>query len=190
MEKTLRRRLQKKQALYTNIIYLIYILIVLLFILSRASAFVVYSILGIIFLLSPISLWLTQHPNPLLLLFPGMKPLIDDEKERLGDVGRTYYLSGALLQLALSGFCFVQAFLRGTAPFIEGIPWWYWFAAALALFYIGNLNLRFHHRRLDQKSQEELAVYAKDRALFSVVFASVFLFFVVVGAMIVFFFVK
>ncbi len=186
MEETLRRRLQKKQMLYTNMIYLICVLIVFLLVLFQASSGVVYSTLGIIFLLSPISLWFTQHPNPLLFLFPDMKSLIHDEKERLGEVRRIYYTSGALLQLALSGFCFVQALIRGSTPFIQGIPWWYLVVAVLALFYIGNLNLRFHHRRLAQKSQQELTVYAKDRALFSIVFASVFLFFVVVGVLLYF----
>lgn len=188
MVKQLKKQLLQKQILYTNIIYLFYLLVVLILIFVQASSVVVYSILGIVFLLSPVSVWLTKKPNPLLQLFPGMNALMDDERKRLGEIGRTYYLSGALLQLALSGFCFFQAFIRGEIPFTEGVPWWYLLVAALILFYLGNVSLRFHQKRLAQKSQEELIRYAKDQALFSLIFLGVFLFFVIVGTTLVFIF--
>lgn len=188
MEEQLQKQLLRKQVLYTNIIYLFYLLVVLILIFVQASSVVVYSILGIVFLLSPVSIWFTKKPNPLLQLFPGMSALMNDERQRLGKVGRTYYLSGALLQLALSGFCFFQAFIRGEIPFTEGIPWWYVLVAALILFYLGNVSLRFHQKRLAQKSQEELVRYAKDQTLFSLIFLGVFLFFVIAGATLVFIF--
>lgn len=182
MDDQLRKELQKKRVLYTNIIYIIYLIIVLFLVLLQASALVVYSLLGMIFLLSPLGLWFMKSPNPLLLLFPGMNVLLKEERGRLGEVGRTYYLAGTILQLLLSGFCFFQGFVRGSISFLEGIPWWYLLVVAVLLIYIGNLDLRFHIRRLEQKNKEELIAYAKDRALFSMVFGGVLLFFIVAGA--------
>lgn len=185
MEKNQLTNLRKKQIIYTNLIYFGYFLLVVVLLLAQASAFIVYSVLGVIFLLSPISLWLTKRPNPLLLLFPQMKDLIDYEREKLGEVSRRYFISGMILQLILSGFCFFQAIIRGNVLFIEGIPWWYLLIVFLLLTYIGNLNLRFHIRRFDQKNTKELSVYAKDQTLFTLVFAVVFIVFAVIGSFLV-----
>lgn len=186
MENDRRIFLRKKQLIYTNIIYLSYVFLILILLLFQASALLVYSVLGVIFLISPIGLLLTKRPNPLLRLFPDMNELIDYEQKKLGEIGRKYFMAGMIMQILLSGFCFFQAFIRGNVPFIEGIPWWYILVATLLLIYIGNLNLRFHVRRFDQKNTKELSVYAKDQTLFTLVFAGVFAFFVLIGALLVF----
>lgn len=186
MEKQQLQELRKKQMVYTNLIYLLYMFIIVILILVQASSMVVYSILGVIFLISPISLFISQRPNPILQFFPGMRELLEYEREKLGAIRRKYFLAGAVLQLLLSGFCFFQAMIRGSVSFIEGIPWWYLLVAAIVLIYIGNLNLRFHIRRFDQKDAQALSLYANDQALFTFIFAAVFLVFVVVGAFLVF----
>lgn len=185
MEKQQLKKLRKKQMIYTNLIYLLYMFIIVILIFIQASAMIVYSILGVIFLISPVSLFFNKRPNPILQIFPGMKKLIDYERQKLGEISRKYFMAGAVLQILLSGFCFFQAMIRGSVSFIEGIPWWYLLMAAILLIYIGNLNLRFHIRRFDQKDAQALSVYAKDQALFTFVFAAVFLVFVIIGAFLV-----
>jgi Ca2+/Na+ antiporter len=186
MEESRLRTLRQKQFLFTNVLYLAYILLVAGLIVSGASAFIIYSVLGTVFLISPLAIQVMKKPNPFLLLFPEMKELYEYEKEKLGSSWRSYHTANFFLQIALSIFFFIQAiFHDSSAPFMEGIPLWYFIVIPLILLYIGNMNLRFHIRRIDTKSPEQLKVYAYEKMLFSIVFASVAVGMTLIGVIVV-----
>lgn len=186
MEESRLRTLRRKQMLYMNILFVISLLLFFTLVISEATAPVIYTVLGLIFLISPLSLQIVKRPNPFLLLFPGMKELFQYEKEKLGESWRNYHTSGFILQMVLSLFFFIQAMMReADAPFMEGIPSWYLIVIPLILFVMVNMNTRFHARRIDQKTEEQLKAYAYEKMLFSIVFASVALVMTVLGAIVV-----
>ncbi|MBA4493107.1 hypothetical protein ACFO25_07500 [Paenactinomyces guangxiensis] len=186
MEESRLRTLRRKQLLYTNLLFLVNLLIVFALIAFQAAAPVVYTVLGLIFLIPPLSLQIMKRPNPLLFYLPGMKELFQYEMDKLGSNWRRYYTSSSILLVALSVFFFVQAVMQdGNKLFMEGMPVWYLVVIPLALIYIGNMNLRFHARRLDEKTPEQLKAYAYDKMLFSLVFASVSVVMTVLGAIVV-----
>ncbi|TCS94788.1 hypothetical protein [Hazenella coriacea] len=186
MEESRLATLRKKQILYSNILYIAYMGIIAGLIISQLSAPVLYGVLGGFFILLPLLLYFIKVNNPPLLLFPQMKEIFQYEKEKLGENWRRYYTSGFLMQAALGIFFIVQAFFRaGDGAFIEGIPMWYFIATPIVMLVVGNVNLRFHIRRMDGKSVEQLKEYAYDKMLFSTVFFSVALVFILVGAVIV-----
>lgn len=186
MEESRLRTLRRKQLIYMNLVFAFTLLILLALVLSQASGAVVYTVLGIIFLIPPISLQIAKRPHPFLQFFPGMKELTRYEMEKLGDSWRRYYTSGFLLQFALSIFFFIQALMRdGKTPFTEGIPFWYLIVIPLIMLLILNLNLRFHARRMDQKTPEQLKVYADEKMLFSLIFASVSIVMTLLGTIVV-----
>lgn len=177
--------LRKQQVIYSNLLWVVYLAIPLSLAIWGATAPVVYSVLGVLMLVSPFWLLVLKRPNPLLLLFPGMKELARYEEEKLGEHWRRYNLSGLFLSIALSIFFFVQAVMRnGNDPFIVGIPFWYLLAVPVLVLWVANINLRFHSRRIDQKTTEQLQAYADDRILLSIIFASVLSVFAVVGALV------
>lgn len=178
--------LRKKQIVYSNILYITYMVIIFGLISVRLSAPVLYGILGGFFVIVPIILYFIKINNPLILLFPQMKEIFQYEKEKLGENWRRYYTSGFLMQVALGIFFIVQAFFRaGDGAFIDGIPMWYFIVTPIVMLVIGNVNLRFHIRRMDGKTVEQLKDYAYDKMLFSTVFFSVALVFILVGAVVV-----
>jgi Ca2+/Na+ antiporter len=186
MEANRLQALRKKQRLYLNIELVAYILIFGILILAGTAAVLIYLGLGFLFFLSSIRLQWMKHAHPRLLLFPGMKELDQYESRKLGESWRKYHISQFILQMVLSLFFFVQAFVReGNVPFIEAVPFWYLAVMVLVLLWIGNVNLRLHVRRIDQKTAEQLKAYANDKMLFSIVFASVFLVMTILGTIIV-----
>jgi Ca2+/Na+ antiporter len=186
MEANRLQALRKKQRLYLNIELVAYILIFGILILAGTAAVLIYLGLGFLFFLSSIRLQWMKHAHPRLLLFPSMKELDQYESRKLGESWRKYHISQFILQMVLSLFFFVQAFVReGNVPFIEAVPFWYLAVMVLVLLWIGNVNLRLHVRRIDQKTAEQLKAYANDKMLFSIVFASVFLVMTILGTIIV-----
>jgi len=183
MQKQKLQELRKRQWVYTNLVFVILLAIFYLLVLLNISSKTMYVLLGVAFLVYPLSTMLAKSPQPLVAFFPGMRELIGYEKDKLQDSWRHYYASSAILFVAFSVFFFIQAIFRpGNAPFMEGIPSWYLIAIPLVLFFIGNMNLRFHNRRIDGKSPEQLKAYALERMLFSIVFAAVVLGMTVIGA--------
>ncbi|SEN03611.1 hypothetical protein [Lihuaxuella thermophila] len=186
MEERRLNNLRRKQFIYMNLMFAVTLILLLGLVLSRASGVVVYSVLGLIFLIPAISLQISKRPHPFLQLFPGMKELIRYELDKLGNSWRRYYTSGFLLQFALSIFFFIQALIRdGNTPFMEGIPFWYLIVIPLVMLLVLNFNLRVHTRRIDQKTPEQLKVYADDKMLFSLVFASVSVVMTLLGTLVV-----
>jgi cytochrome c biogenesis factor len=186
MEANRLQALRKKQVLYLNIGFTAYILLCGSLILARTSAVILYLGLGCLFLFSAIRLQWMKHSAPWLPRFSGMKELEQYESRKLGESWRKYYTSHFILQMVLSLFFFVQAFVRErNVPFSEVIPFWYLALMVLLLFGVGNLNLRLHARRIDRKTAEQLKAYADDKMLFSLVFASVFLVMTILGTLIV-----
>lgn len=174
MEKAHLHALRKKQLLLTNLIFLFYAIIVFAVIFSKATGLVVYLVLAVIFLISPLGLLLFRTPQPLYLLFPGMKELQTYEQTKLKDAWFSYQLTSSILQIAASIFFLIQALIRNPKlPFIEGIPYWVIFAIFVVLLWIGNGNQLFHARRIDHKTYEQLKVYTEDRRTFAIVFAIV-----------------
>ncbi|WP_028776267.1 hypothetical protein [Shimazuella kribbensis] len=168
------KNLRKKQWIYSNIIFLFYALLAYSVIFSGATGLVVYLVLAGIFLISPIGFFLFRTPQPLFLVFPGMKELQVYEKEKLKDAWFTYHVTFAILQVAATIFFIIQAFIRKPQiAFIEGIPYWLIFAISLVLLWLGNTNQIFHAKRIDTKTYEQLKVYAEDRRTFAMVFAVV-----------------
>jgi hypothetical protein len=185
MEAHCLQALRKKQRWYMNIWFLIYILLFGSLILARTSAVMIYLGLGFLFLLSSIRLQWLKYAHPCLLFFPGMRKLEQYESRKLGESWRKYHTSEFILQMALSLFFFVQAFVRErNVPFIEAIPFWYLVIMVLLFLWIGNMNLFFHARRIDQKTAEQLKAYADDKMLFSLVFSFVFLVMTLLGTII------
>ncbi|SHE65545.1 hypothetical protein SAMN05444392_102244 [Seinonella peptonophila] len=186
MKKDDLQRLRKQQWFYINGLYLFYIVILCLLLAFQASAFIVYTLIGIVFLLQSMPTLIFATGNPLLAIFPPMRTIWQYEREKLGVVWRRYYLSQSLLQILVALFAFVQAWLRwGQATFLEGVPIWYIVIAVIVLIYIGNLNQHLHIRRFDQMEQAKLIELAKDRSLFTMILAAIFLVFLVVGTILV-----
>lgn len=178
---------RKKQWLYTNIIYLLYLCIICFFIMIKVSGWVVYVFVGMIFFISAVAGFFFKIGNPILLLFPGMRDISNYERGKLGEAWRQYHLVTLLLQLLLALFSFSQAWVKGQqVGFLQGIPLWYWIVAVLLLVYMGNLNLRFHIRRFDQKSNAQLVEFAKDQSLFTLILIGVMAFFTLVGFFLVY----
>ncbi|MXQ53557.1 hypothetical protein [Shimazuella alba] len=186
MEQAHLRSLRKKQLLYTNIIFLLYGILAYGVIFSRATGLVVYLVLAAIFLISPIGFFMFRSPQPLYLLFPRMKELQTYEKNKLKDAWFSYHITFAILQVAATIFFIIQAFIRNPKlAFIDGIPYWIIFAVSAILLWIGNGNQLFHARRLDNKTYEQLKVYAADRRTFAMVFAIVALVMTVIAIFVV-----
>lgn len=187
MEMQKLQELRKRQWGYTNLVFIILLALFYLLIYLELSSRAVYFLLGIAFLLVPINSWIFKRPQPWLTLFPGMKELVQYEKEKLQDSWRHYYTASAILFSVFSIFFFVQALFRSDRPFMEGIPFWYLIVVPVILLLIGNLNIRFHIRRMDNKTPEQLKVFAYERMLFTTVFASVVLAMTLLGALIYWF---
>jgi hypothetical protein len=179
------RELRQKQLIYTNILYVCFLLFLFVFIFFKVTATAVYLLLGIFCLVSLLGSLLTKAPNPLILLFPGMKEVNRYEKEKLGERWSAYHLSSVLLLLVGGIFFFVQAWVRdGNAPFVDGMPGWYLAGAPIAFLLIANWHLLSHIKRIDKWSAEKLRAYAGEKMLFSVVFVSVVLGMTVLGTLI------
>lgn len=174
MEQAQQKKLRKKQLIYMNLIFLLYGIIAYGVIFTGSTGFVVYLVLAGIFLISPVGFFLFRTPQPLLVLFPGMKELQIYEKEKLKDAWFSYYVTNAILQVAASIFFIIQAFIRNPKlAFIQGIPVWLIFAISAILLWIGNGNQLFHAKRMDTKTYKQLKSYAQDRRTFALVFATV-----------------
>ncbi|TCP69304.1 hypothetical protein EDD57_11027 [Baia soyae] len=173
MEDTQLRSLRQKELLYTNILFVVYAVIVFGLIFSRASTPLVYAVLAIIFAISPLSMVLARKSNILYLMFPGMNELLRYEQEKLGDQWLRYQLSNVYLQVAVSLFFVIQAIIRPAHPFSNGLPLWYFLVVPAVLLILGNLNVRSQARRIDQSNYEQLKIYTGDRVLFTSIFAIV-----------------
>jgi hypothetical protein len=174
MDQVKQKVLRKKQLIYTNLIFLFYGIIAYSVIFTGATGLVVYLVLAGIFLISPIGFFLIRTPQPLFLLFSGMKELQRYEKEKLKDAWFSYYVTNSILQVAATIFFIIQAFIRNPKlAFIEGIPPWIIFVISAILLWIGNGNQLFHAKRMDTKTYEQLKSYAEDRRTFAMVFAIV-----------------
>lgn len=172
MEESRIRLLRRRQIIYTNLLFLIYAGVVFGFILTGATTPIVYLILAVIFLISPISL-LFRSPNLLLLLFPSMRELANYEKEKLGDQWLRYQLSFVLIQLGASIIFFIQTAIRPHVVFMDGIPIWYFIVIPLILLILANSSERSHARRIDNHNYEELKSYTADRILLTTIFTSI-----------------
>lgn len=174
--------LRKRQWWYLNGLIVAVLLLLGLLLLFGITAPHFFLVLGLIFLVSPVSVWVFKKSNPLINAFPGMQQLMQMEREKLGDSWGKYHFSSALLQVACSIFFFAQAFLReGGAPFREGMPGWYFVVVPVAVLLIINLSQRAHAKRMDEKTPEQLRSYAYEKMLFSSVFASVVLGMTLIG---------
>jgi hypothetical protein len=174
--------LRRKERICTNLLLAAYSAMFLA-LLMTASDRVVYVVLGVALLALPAASWLTGHPHPPLLLFPGMKELAVYEREKLGKAWRKSLVSSTVLMAAFSLFFFVQAWIReGDSSFLAGIPVWYPLIVPVLLFLFGNLSLRSNSRRIDRMTTEQLETYYGDRALFFIVFTCVVAGMTILGA--------
>jgi hypothetical protein len=174
MEQAHLHELRKKQLLITNLVFLFYAIIAYGLIFSRVTGLVLYIVMAVIFLILPIGLLFFRVPQPLHLVFPKMRELQRYEQEKLKDVWFSYYTSSMILHIAATIFFIIQAIIRNPKlPFIEGIPIWYIIGISIILLWVGNSNQIFHTRRIDQKSYEQLKIYASDKRTFALVFAIV-----------------
>ncbi|MFC7440653.1 hypothetical protein [Laceyella putida] len=186
MQEQRRQALRQRQLLYLNGLFVTVLLFLGLLLLLDVTAPQFFLALGLVFLVSPISIWVFKESNPLLSFLPGMQELTRMEREKLGESWGKYHLSSALLQVACSLFFFVQAWMRsGDTPFREGMPTWYFAVVPMAALLIINLTHRSHVKRMDNKTPEQLRGYAYEKMLFSVVFASVMLGMTLIGTCVV-----
>jgi hypothetical protein len=180
------RILRRKQFLYSNVIYIVLIGLFMALVLSPLSARTVCTILGVVLLISALRLQLVRRTHLLLGLLPAMKELLAYERQKLGDRWRDYYASGFFLQLVVSLFFFVQAVMRpGKIPLYEGLPRWWFIVIPVLFLLLANLNLRIHTKRIDEKTEEQLHIYAEDKRLFTLVFAGVATAFILLGSLVV-----
>ncbi|SDZ24773.1 hypothetical protein [Thermoactinomyces sp. DSM 45892] len=173
MEDTQLRSLRRKELLYTNILFIVYAVVIFGLILGRASTPFVYTVLAVIFAISPLSMIVFHRSNVLYLMFPGMNELLCYEKEKLGDQWLRYQLSNVYLQVAVSLFFLIQAIIRPAHPFVNGLPLWYFLVVPAVLWTLGNLNIRSQARRIDRSDYEQLKIYTGDRVLFTSIFSIV-----------------
>ncbi|SFJ09948.1 hypothetical protein [Thermoflavimicrobium dichotomicum] len=177
MEANRLKELRKKQWIYQNVIFLVYTVLFFGLLLSQASSLAVFLVLGGSLILSSVIVFLTKRPHFLLTIFPQMKELVKYEREKLGEAWFKYYLSNMILPVVVGLVLFIQIFFRANSqtPLISGIPIWYFIVAWAILILAGNLNLRFHIRRMDQQTAEELRAFAHEKMVFSILFSSVVL---------------
>jgi hypothetical protein len=186
MQDQQRQALRKRQWLYLNGLFVAVLLLLGLLLAINVTAPQFFLALGLLFLVTPVSIWVFKESNPLLRVLPGMGELSQYEHEKLGESWGKYQFSTALLQTACSLFFFVQAAIReGGAPFREGIPIWYFIVVPVIVLLIINLNHRSHIKRMDGKTPEQLHTYAEEKRLFSIVFASVTLGMTLIGTCVV-----
>jgi hypothetical protein len=187
VEKQRLQFLRRKQWLYMNFMYLFYILIIGLLILFQAPGWLIYIVIAMLFLSSAVGMLFFRQNHPLLHLFPEMRELARYEQAKLGEAWRRYHMANLLLQLVLGLYSLSQAWVKShQASFLAGIPLWYLLITAIILVYLGNLNLRFHIRRFDQKPKEELVAFAKDQSLFLTIFVGVMVFFIIGGYFVIY----
>ncbi|MBS7530059.1 hypothetical protein IC619_006055 [Hazenella sp. IB182353] len=186
MEKNRLQELRKKQVIYLNTLFILLVGVLLTLILTGVQSSMIYILLGITFLIPALSVQIFKKANPLLELFPAMKELHLYEREKLKKSWRNYYTASSILQVAVSLFFFSQVIVRDqSGAFIDGIPLWYLFAIPLLFLILMNNNLRLHAKKIDLKTEEQLQVYAYERRLFAIVFASVALVMIVLGSIFV-----
>lgn len=168
------RVLRKKQFLYQNVLYLIYTLIIAALIASGASGPVVYTVLALILIISPLSIWIFGRMNFLLSLFPVWQEIERYEKEKLQNSWKKFHSTSSIIQVVASCFFGVQVFLRDSSSSLaEGIPLIYFVIVALVFFLLANLNDWSIIKQIDQKTTEQLQGITEDRFLFTLIFGIV-----------------
>jgi hypothetical protein len=167
------RSLRKRQFIYMNLLFVIYGIILFALLFSEVANSVFYLAFSLVFFLAPIGYFAVKHAEPLMLFFPGMKELYKYEQEKLKDYWNRYQASTAILHTFAGTFLLIQAWNADHVPIIKSVPSWYLIAIPLFLLYIGNVNQRFHNKRIDQRTFEQLKEYIDDRLLFIKVFGVV-----------------
>lgn len=168
------QQLRWKQFLYQNLLYLLYGFLFFFLIVTGASGPIVYGVLAIILLITPISVWLFKTPHLLLYQLPVLRKLKEYEKEKLQEVWWKYYSVSAFLQVLASLFFLIQMFVRDMdRPFAEGIPNWYFWVILLLFIPLVNWYDWLHVQKIDRKSSEELKAFTADRFLFTIIFSCV-----------------
>ncbi|RAL25828.1 hypothetical protein [Thermoflavimicrobium daqui] len=183
MEASLLKELRKKQWIYQNIIFLVYTILFLVLVFSGVSSLIVFLVLGGFLILSAVIRYFTKRPYLFLTIFPGMREIEKYERDKLGNAWLKFFAPSMILPITVGLVLFIQALFRGKqTPFISGIPIWYFIIAWILLIYIGNMNLRFHIRRMDQSSAETIREYAQEKMTFAILFTIVVLIMSSIGA--------
>ncbi|WP_147635519.1 hypothetical protein [Risungbinella massiliensis] len=168
------RALRKTQFLMQNITYLLYGALLALLILVGASGPIVYGVLALLLLISPLTIWFFKKTHPIYVLVPSLRELESYEKEKLQGAWQKFYSGSSLLQVAISLFFVVQVIIRDPQrPFVDGLPIAYFIVVCMAFLLLANWNDWSNAARIDQKTTEQLQSFTDDRFLMTVIFGGV-----------------
>lgn len=168
------RSLRKTQLLMHNIAYVLYGVLLAILIIVGASGPVVYGVLAILLLITPLTIWFFKKTHPLYAFVPSLRELETYEKEKLQGAWQKFYSGSSLLQVAMSLFFVVQVIIRDSQrPFIDGLPIAYFIVVCIAFLVLANWNDWSNAARVDQKTTEQLQSFTDDRFLMTVIFGGV-----------------